>query len=404
MMKKIYIARSLIASSVLFAFHASAATSYFEARNDAMGGTGVASSGYGAAPLANPALLTRHAQNDHFSLILPSAGAQLSDPDDISDKADKARDDWNRFDSAVDAASKTGMEQAAASLKNRLQDFRNIHADAQVGVSAVAAVPLDTLPFALSVKSWGTVSVDGRVSDHDMAYLDQVANGTIKPEDVDQNALTSRAFGRAAVITDVGISLAREFETAGRKWSLGLTPKYQRVDLFNYNVSVQDYDKSDFSKDRYHNTKNGFNADIGAYTDLNDNWTLGLVAQNVIPRSIDSREVNGTTETFKVRPQSTVGVSWHNDFITTALDVDLTPASGFVSDEKRQFAAIGAEVNAWKWAQLRAGYRQNMASGNGSAFTAGIGISPFDVVHIDVSGQVGTDRTYGAIAQLQFTF
>ncbi|ELF7043051.1 conjugal transfer protein TraF, partial [Salmonella enterica] len=364
MMKK-YIARSLIASSVLFAFHASAATSYFEARNDAMGGTGVASSGYGAAPLANPALLTRHAQNDHFSLILPSVGAQLSDPDDVSDKADKARDDWKRFDSAVDSASRTGVEQAAASLKNRLQDFRNIHADAQVGVSAVAAVPLDTLPFALSVRSWGTVSVDGRVSDHDMAYLDQVANGTIKPEDVDQNALTSRAFGRAAVITDVGISLAREFETAGRKWSLGLTPKYQRVDLFNYNVSVQDYDKSDFSKDRYHNTKNGFNADIGAYTDLNDNWTLGLVAQNVIPRSIDSREVNGTTETFKVRPQSTAGISWHNDFITTALDVDLTPASGFVSDEKRQFAAIGAEVNAWKWAQLRAGYRQNMASGNG---------------------------------------
>lgn len=402
-MKK-YIARSLIASSILFAFHASAATSYFEARNDAMGGTGVASSGYGAAPLANPALLTRHAQNDHFSLILPSAGAQLSDPDDVSDKADKARDDWNRFDSAVDSASRTGVEQAAASLKNRLQDFRNIHADAQVGVSAVAAVPLDTLPFALSVRSWGTVSVDGRVSDHDMAYLDQVANGTIKPEDVDQNALTSRAFGRAAVITDVGISLAREFETAGRKFSLGLTPKYQRVDLFNYNVSVQDYDKSDFSKDRYHNTKNGFNADIGAYTDLNDNWTLGLVAQNVIPRSIDSREVNGTTETFKVRPQSTAGISWHNDFITTALDVDLTPASGFVSDEKRQFAAIGAEVNAWKWAQLRAGYRQNMASGNGSAFTAGIGISPFDVVHIDVSGLAGTDRTYGAIAQLLFTF
>ncbi|HIB1651878.1 TPA: conjugal transfer protein TraF, partial [Salmonella enterica subsp. enterica serovar Muenchen] len=70
-MKKNYIARSLIASSVLFAFHASAATSYFEARNDAMGGTGVASSHYGAAPLANPALLTKHNGSDDFSLILP---------------------------------------------------------------------------------------------------------------------------------------------------------------------------------------------------------------------------------------------------------------------------------------------------------------------------------------------
>lgn len=89
---------------------------------------------------------------------------------------------------------------------------------------------------------------------------------------------------------------------------------------------------------------------------------------------------------------------------TTALDVDLTPASGFISDSKRQFAAIGAEFNAWKWAQLRAGYRQNLVSNDGSAFTAGLGISPFDVVHIDVAGMAGTDNNYGAVAQLQFTF
>ncbi|EFD6517672.1 conjugal transfer protein TraF, partial [Escherichia coli] len=131
---------------------------------------------------------------------------------------------------------------------------------------------------------------------------------------------------------------------------------------------------------------------------------VGLVAQNIIPRSIDTKVVNGFKETFKVRPQATAGVSWHNDLFTTALDIDLTPASGFTSDSKRQFASVGAEFNAWKWAQLRAGYRQNMASNSGSAFTAGVGISPFDVVHIDVSGLVGTDHDYGAMAQLQFTF
>ncbi|EMX61121.1 putative exported protein [Escherichia coli Jurua 20/10] len=37
------------------------------------------------------------------------------------------------------------------------------------------------------------------------------------------------------------------------------------------------------------------------------------------------------------------------------LDIDLTPASGFTSNSKRQFASVGAEFNAWKWAQLRAG-------------------------------------------------
>ncbi|HBZ2529227.1 TPA: conjugal transfer protein TraF, partial [Klebsiella pneumoniae] len=325
------------------------------------------SSHYGVAPLANPALLTKHNSNDDFSLLLPSVGAQVADPDDVSNKADDVKDDWDLFDSAVD--NQHGVQQAAANLKHRLQEFRNINADAQVGVSAVAAMANDTLPFALMVKSYGTVSVNGKVNDADLDYLDKVANGTIT--DVDKNALTSRAFGRAAVITDVGISFAKELETAGQKWSLGVTPKYQRVDLFNYNVTVRDYDKDDFDGDKYHNTKNGFNADIGAYTDLNDNWTVGLVAQNIIPRSIDTKVVNGFKETFKVRPQATAGVSWHNDLFTTALDVDLTPASGFTSDSKRQFASVGAEFNAWKWAQLRAGYRQNMASNSGSAFTAG---------------------------------
>ncbi|ENR8356307.1 conjugal transfer protein TraF [Escherichia coli] len=399
-MQKKYISRTLIASAVLFSFNAMAATSYFEARNDAMGGTGVASSHYSVAPLANPALLTKHNSNDDFSLLLPSVGAQLSDPNDIANKADDIQDDWDAFDRAVD--SNYGVDQAAANLRQRLLEFRNIHADAQVGVSAVAALPNDTLPVALMVKSYGTVSVDGKVSDADLDYLEKVANGTIT--DVDKNALTSRAYGRAAVVTDVGISFAKELETVGQKWSLGFTPKYQRVDLFNYNVSVRDYDNSDFSDDKYHNTKNGVNADIGAYTDLDDNWTLGLVAQNLIPRSIDTKVVDGVKETYKIRPQATAGVSWHNDLFTTALDVDLTPASGFTSDSKRQFASIGAEFNAWKWAQLRAGYRQNMANNSGSAFTAGVGISPFDVVHLDIAGLVGTDHDYGAMAQLQFTF
>ncbi|EEZ5177155.1 conjugal transfer protein TraF [Escherichia coli] len=399
MMMKKHITRTLIASAVLFSFNSTAATSYFEARNDAMGGTGVASSHYGVAPLANPALLTKSGAKDDFSLLLPSVGAQLSDPGNIRDNADKISDDWKAFDRAVD--SQSGVTQAAARLKARLQDFRHTHSDAQLGVSAVAALPGDTLAGALMLKSYGTVSVDGKVSDADLNYLESIASSG---HSVDKDRLTSQAFARAALITDVGIALATELETAGQKWSLGFTPKFQRVDLFNYNVLVKNYDSSDFKGDRYHNTRNGINADIGASMDLDDNWTLGLVAQNLIPRSIETKEVNGITETFRIRPQVTAGVSWHNDMFTTALDVDLTPASGFTYDSKRQFAAIGAEFNAWKWVQLRAGYRQNLASNDGSAFTAGVGVSPFDVVHLDLAGLAGTDNNYGAIAQLQFTF
>ncbi|GHK38959.1 hypothetical protein ECZU06_60840 [Escherichia coli] len=80
-----------------------------------MGGTGVASSHYGVAPLANPALLTKSGAKDDFSLLLPSVGAQLSDPGNIADNADKISDDWKAFDRAVDSHS--GVPQTAARLK-----------------------------------------------------------------------------------------------------------------------------------------------------------------------------------------------------------------------------------------------------------------------------------------------
>ena len=73
-MKKNHITRTIIASAVLFSFNAAAATSYFEARNDAMGGTGVASSHYGVAPLANPALLTKHNSNDDCRIYQKTIG------------------------------------------------------------------------------------------------------------------------------------------------------------------------------------------------------------------------------------------------------------------------------------------------------------------------------------------
>ncbi|EJC0900834.1 conjugal transfer protein TraF, partial [Salmonella enterica] len=164
-----------------------------EARNDAMGGTGVASSHYGTAALANPALLTHFGASDDFSLILPSVGAQVSDPDHLQNGVDDVKDAWDRYDNELSPGS-------AADLKQQLLKFKNTHASAQASVGIVATVPNQVVPFALMVKSWGTASVDGKVSDHDLQYLDDVANGKIIPTDADRDSLTSRAYGRAAVV------------------------------------------------------------------------------------------------------------------------------------------------------------------------------------------------------------
>ncbi|EFS2651746.1 conjugal transfer protein TraF [Salmonella enterica] len=394
---------SMLPLAVLIATTGTAsATGYFEARNSAMGGTGVASSHYGAAALANPALITHYGEKDKFSLILPSVGVQVSDLNHLQDGVDGVRDAWERYDDALSAGTVTGSD--AQVLKDQLLKFRNTGATVQAGAGIVATVPNNVVPFAVMVKTWGTASVNGNVSDHDLKYLNDVIAGKITPSEADKDALTSKARGRAAVVTDVGVALARTFESSGFKYSVGVTPKWQRVDTFNYNVTVKDYDRSDFDGDQYRNTTTGFNADMGFAAELDNNWTLGLAVQNIVPRSIDTREVNGLKETFKIRPQATAGVSWHNNLFTAAADVDLTPGSSFNGDTHPQFARVGGEFNAWSWAQVRAGYQQSLDHNEGSAFTAGIGISPFDVVHLDLTGLVGTDRTYGAVAQLGVTF
>ncbi|STE82250.1 putative plasmid transfer protein [Escherichia coli] len=46
----------------------------------------------------------------------------------------------------------------------------------------------------------------------------------------------------------------------------------------------------------------------------------------------------------------TAGVSWHNAMFHHRIDVESDPGSGFHPPTATiQFAAIGAEFNAWKW-------------------------------------------------------
>jgi hypothetical protein len=45
-----------------------------------------------------------------------------------------------------------------------------------------------------------------------------------------------------------------------------------------------------------------------------------------------------------------------------------------------------------------------MHDSKNNTFTAGIGLSPFDMVHLDITGLLGYDRTYGVVVQRAFTF
>lgn len=407
---------AVLTSLIFTSFSSVAGGSYFDARNDAMGGTGVASSNYTTAPLSNPALLTKGRAEDNVSVILPSVGVQISDKDNMVDKIDDVTDTVNRYQDVFDnfdledlLTNPTGVigniRSASGDLANQLRDLRGNKADGSAGAAIVVAVPNETLPFAFVTKAYGSAHLHTDVAQSDIDYLDAVANGPLLPAPGDQYLLRSSATGVAAIVVDYGIAIAHEFKIGEQSVSVGVTPKLQQTRLYNYRASVYNFDKDKVTDSEYRKNDTGFNLDAGLATDVGEHWTFGLSAQNLISRDIDTKEVNGYQDTWQIRPLVTAGAAWHNEKLTATVDVDATRTKRFKSQDDSQYAGVGVEYRVLDWLQLRGGYHADMKSNDTNVVSAGFGLSPFNNrVHLDLAGSVGDDDTWGAMAQIGFSF
>ncbi len=399
-------------NAVFLSSSALAAGAWYDARNDAMGGTGVASSTWSSAVLANPALMTKAKPEDNVSVIFPSAGVQVTDKDKLINKVDDITDSVDRYKEVIDNLTFADylrgypeLKAAAGDMANQLDDLKGDKAHGTAGVAFAVTVPNETLPFAFITKAYGTASVQANVVDSDITYLRGVANGTVIPVPGDQDKLSSSGHGLAALVTDYGVALAHEFDVAGHPVSVGVTPKLQKTWLYNYTASIYNFDKSNINNSQYRSSDTGFNIDAGIATDFGEHWTLGVTGQNLISRDIDTKTVEGYRDTYQIRPLVTSGLAWNYGAFTLAGDVDLTQTKRFKSEESSQYAGVGAEYRVLDWLALRAGYRADMKSNDTNVFTAGLGVSPFNnTVHLDLAGSVGDDNTWGGMLQLGFNF
>ena len=83
-------------------------------------------------------------------------------------------------------------------------------------------------------------------------------------------------------------------------------------------------------------------------------------------------------------------------------NTDLTPRKGFDKLLETQFTRVGMELSAGRHFHLRAGYRTDSKSNVSDVVTAGIGITPFDRLNIDISAMLGDGDTAGVGLQLGF--
>lgn len=400
-----------IAVSFLVAGQAGAANGWTEARNDAMGGTGVASANYGSGVLINPALLAKSKPDDNVTVILPTIGAQISDEDNLRDKIDDISDDVNNYRHSLDNINLfdplvTGQQvsSAAGDLADQLSSLQGKTASAKAGAGLAVSIPNETLDVAFVAKANARARVSSYIDQGDIDLLRDVEAVPSSALKVTPQNLKSKGFGRAAIVSDYGVAIARQFDFGGVPVSFGVTPKLQKTWLYNYTVSIYNFSSDDINSSRYRNDDTGFNVDAGMAADFGDNWTVGLSGQNLFSRDIDTKEVDGVRDTYQIRPLVTAGVAWHTDILTLSADGDLTETKGFKSEESSQYLGVGAEVRPLDWLALRAGYRADVKNNDSNVFTGGVGFAPFNRVHLDLMGLYGEDQTWGAGAQVSVTF
>lgn len=427
-----------LAVSFFVANQASAANTWAEARGDAMGGTGVASASYGSGALINPALLAKAKPDDNVTVILPAVGAQITDKDNLQDEIDEINDKVDRYSDIVDNLTPVDIitnplgtigqfQSAAKDLADELEflDGKTARANAAAGIAV--SIPNDVLSVAFVTKAHAHARVSSNIDQQDITYLRSIQNSrlvatgealnaALSPNGADEikENLNSTASGRAAIVSDYGIAVARQFQVGEVPVSIGVTPKFQKTWVYNYTTSIYDYDSDDFKSSRYRTDDNGFNVDAGVAADFGENWTVGVSGQNLISRDIDTKDINvrnGRTgevrnykDTYQISPVVTAGVAWHNDLVTVSADGDLTETKGFKSEENSQYVGVGAEVRPLSWMAVRAGYRADVKDNDSNVFTGGVGFTAFERARLDLTGIVGENETWGAGAQLSMTF
>ncbi|MCP5162630.1 MAG: conjugal transfer protein TraF [Hahellaceae bacterium] len=424
-MQKHLLALSISALSLTSSFVNAAPSAFTDARSFAMGGVGVASSQPAAASFFNPALLAvKHRDSkDGFGLIIPSANITVADEDDLIDDVDKIQQDklFDKFSNAIDAAkanpNSANIQNAIDATNNLNTALKGINQDtarADIGAGIAIAIPGNNFAGALFIDATSKAVIttnyrDGVFLDQILTDLNNGQSGNLpsNPEDL----LTSDVTGIGAGMAEAGIALATSFDMNGSPVAVGVTPKWVELVSYKYVASANKFEDNNIDSNDYETTSTEFNLDLGVAMmfGAQNEWTAGFAIRNLIP--MDIKTVPGgpglSTNTIDIKPNVKVGIAHQSDIHTIAIDLDVTPNKAFSFEDDTQLIAIGAEFNAWDWAQLRIGGRYNIASdvaddGSRGTLTTGFGISPFGV-HLDVAA-LANQNELGVAAELGFTF
>ncbi|WOT05560.1 conjugal transfer protein TraF [Shewanella youngdeokensis] len=395
------ISQLAIACALLTSFSAYSGQEYYEARSDAMGGAGVAASNKEGAAFVNPALLGLNAHQDNAAvLLIPALGIDMADSDNMIDKFDSVIDSYDGLASAINAGNSVGIDAYRNDLVTDLQSLKGATAYASGGLGVSIAIANQRMPLAVFYKSYVNAVGMANIAQSDIDTLENI--DVYNPPAV--NDLASSGQVVAGAVSDLGVALSFPLSIVNMPISVGISPKLQRIDTYNYSANANNFSASDFNDSQYRNDETHFNVDVGLAIEPVNGLVIGVSGRNLISKDVDTIEVDGEQLTYSVEPLVTAGVAYDWRVLTVTTDVDLLENKKFQEFDGSQYWRVGGEVRAFDWMSLRVGYRYDMKDSTANIYSIGSGFSFGESFFLDFTGMFGSDEAIGGVLQTSYHF
>lgn len=365
---------------------------------------------------------------------------QASSNQALKDEIDNTQNAVNRLNSSTD------------DLDSSLNTISGNPVRGRAGLAAGIAVPNDILAFAISAKVDANMSARALYSSSDSnlltayapaasGYLDAAkaltdavdnndataANAAYSDldnytsEDVELDDGTTQIFQSgelsdaasdpalksqieivAIAVAEVGLSMSRNFNVSGHSFALGIKPKLQSVLTYHYVGQVEEEDNAqEVELEDSEMTENHINMDIGTsfYIDAAHKMRVGVVIQDLISKDFEyaAVEVDGDADgqiaeggKVSIKPKLRAGIAYEGGWYNVAADLDLTENEALAFEDPTQYLSVGGEMDAFGWAQVRAGLRTNLAA-DSNVVSLGAGVSPFGI-HFDLAAMMDISK------------
>lgn len=427
-------ARSIgIASLAMLAISAQAQDQTYDTRSLGMGGTGAAIANTRNAAFLNPGALA--AGEDSFAWDFPIISARVldekslrSDVNNLQTSADNLTVALQNFQNAQAsgniAAARANAGTAGTALAAFNTSLTTVSGKTLTGggfAGTMLGIPSNKYAFALTLDARVELGAQFNYAASDATTISTLSNNLTLCSNGDNvaclnasnsvgangtiNNMQSKLLVRGVLAEDVGVTMAHRFDIMGNT-DIGITPKFTKLRVFDIAAAAQSGQGISINNSAANErSESVFNLDLGVMRSLSKTEDheikAGLVVKDMLSRSVKTVLNNN----IEIKPRATAGIGYVTKLVSAGVDVDLVSNKPMIAgfNSESQFLRLGAEFDAWKWAQLRLGYRHDLKGNYKGLPSIGLGLSPWGV-HIDLSVAAAGKNEMAAALQTGFHF